>query len=218
MNAFPLFSLFAFVLMLVLLPIFFGELMATSLGKLHLSPGMALLVMVAIIIGGLINIPVKRVVRQRLVPTHPLAVFGLGGLWPEMRRETRETIIAVNFGGCVILTGLAFYELFHLAAAGAPALSAVLVAGVANIAVRYFVARPVQGVGILMPGLLPAAVAATLALILAPGDAAPVAYVAGVAGPLIGADLSTSRRSSRAPSVWPASAGPELSTASFSRA
>jgi len=69
-----------------------------------------------------------------------------------------------------------------------------------------------------MPGLLPAAVAATLALILAPGDAAPVAYVAGVAGPLIGADLSTSRRSSRAPSVWPASAGPELSTASFSRA
>src|SRR5882724_4926657 len=101
MNAFPLFSLFAFVLMLVLLPIFFGELMATSLGKLHLSPGMALLVMVAIIIGGLINIPVKRVVRQRLVPTHPLAVFGLGGLWPEMRRETRETIIAVNFGGCV---------------------------------------------------------------------------------------------------------------------
>ena len=189
MNAFPLFSLFAFVLMLVLLPLFFGELMATSLGKLHLSPGMALLVMAAIIIGGLINIPVKRVMRQRLVPTHPLAIFGLGGLWPEMRRETRETIIAVNFGGCVIPTGIALYELFHIVDAGVPALSAVLVAGVVNIAVCYFVARPVPGVGILMPGLLPAAVAATLALILAPGDAAPVAYVAGVAGPLIGADL-----------------------------
>jgi hypothetical protein len=51
--------------------------------------------------------------------------------------------------------------------------------------VCYFVARPVQGVGILLPGLVPAA----LALIFAPGDAAPVAYVAGVAGPLIGADL-----------------------------
>jgi uncharacterized membrane protein len=56
----PLFSLFALVLMLVLLPILFGELMAASLGKLHLSPGMALLMMLAIIIGGLVNIPVKR--------------------------------------------------------------------------------------------------------------------------------------------------------------
>ena len=35
----------------------------------------------------------------------------------------------------------------------------------------------------------PAAVAAILALLVAPGDAAPVAYIAGVAGPLIGADL-----------------------------
>ena len=54
MNAFPLFSRFAFVLMLVLLPIFFGELMATSLGKLHLSPEMALLVIIAIIIAILV--------------------------------------------------------------------------------------------------------------------------------------------------------------------
>ena len=47
-----------------------------------------------------------------------------------------------------------------------------------------------QGVGILLPGLVPAAVAAILALIFAPSAAAaPVAYVAGVAGPLIGADL-----------------------------
>jgi hypothetical protein len=55
--------------------------------------------------------------------------------------------------------------------------------------VCYFLARPVQGVGILLPGLVPAAVAAVLALIFAPSGAAPVAYVAGVAGPLIGADL-----------------------------
>ena len=45
------------------------------------------------------------------------------------------------------------------------------------------------GVGILMPGLVPVAVAVILALLFAPGDSAPVANVAGVAGPLIGADL-----------------------------
>jgi uncharacterized membrane protein len=189
MNALSVFSLVAFVLMLVLLPALFGELMATSLGKLHLSPEMALLLMVAIIIGGLVNFPVKRVAHERVVPMHPLAVFGLGGLWPGMRRERRETIIAVNFGGCVVPTGLTLYELLHLEAAGAPTLLALLVAGGVNIAVCYFAARPVPGVGTLLPGLLPAAVAALLALLFAPGEAAPVAYIAGVAGPLIGADL-----------------------------
>jgi len=188
-NASPLLSLFAFLLLLLLLPIVFGELMATSFVKLHLSPEAALLLMMAIILGGLVNIPVKRIAHERVVSLHPLAVFGLGGLWPSMRRERRETIIADNFGGCVIPTGLALYELFQLAAQSAPALLAVLVASIVNIAVCYFLARPVQGVGILLPGLVPAAVAAILALIFAPSEAAPVAYVAGVAGPLIGADL-----------------------------
>src|SRR5438067_4218099 len=160
-------------------------------GLAFTSPEMALLLMMAIIIGGLINIPVKRVVHERVVPTHPLAVFGLGGFWPRMRRESRQTIIAVNRGGCVVPAGLALYELLLIAIADSPTLWAVLVDGVVNIAVCYFLARPVQGVGILLPGLVPAAVAAVaavLALIFAPGDAAAVAYVAGV-GPLIGADL-----------------------------
>ena len=189
MNAFPLLSLFAFLLLLLLLPIVFGELMATSLVKLHLSPEAALLLMMAIIVGGLVNIPVKRIVHERVVPVHPLAVFGLGGMWPGMRRERHDTIIAVNFGGCVIPTGLALYELLQLAVQSPQELSAVLVASIVNIAVCYFLARPVQGVGILLPGLVPAAVASILALIFAPSEAAPVAYVAGVAGPLIGADL-----------------------------
>jgi hypothetical protein len=49
MNGLPLFSLFAFVVMIVLVPILFGERMAASLGKLHLSPEVALLLVVAII-------------------------------------------------------------------------------------------------------------------------------------------------------------------------
>jgi uncharacterized membrane protein len=63
MNGFPLLSLFAFLLLLLLMPIFFGELMATSLVKLHLSPEAALLLMMAMI-AGLVNIPVKRVARE----------------------------------------------------------------------------------------------------------------------------------------------------------
>ncbi len=40
-----------------------------------------------------------------------------------------------------------------------------------------------------MPGLLPPLVAVMSALLLAPDQAPPVAFVAGVLGPLIGADL-----------------------------
>jgi uncharacterized membrane protein len=218
MTVLPLFSLFAFILMLVLLPLAFGELMATSLAKLHLSPEMALLLMMAIIIGGFVNIPVKRITHERVVPMHPLAVIGLGGFWPGMVRERRETIIAVNFGGCVVPTGLAVYELLHLSAAGAPALLALLVTAGVNIVVCYFVARPVQGVGILLPGLVPAAVAALLALIFAPGDAAPVAYVAVLPGRSSALTFCTSGRSSRALSAWLVLAGPERSMVSSSRA
>jgi uncharacterized membrane protein len=60
MRVLPVFSFLAFSLMLVLLPLVFGELMATSLSKLHLSPQVALLLMMAIIIGGFVNMPVKR--------------------------------------------------------------------------------------------------------------------------------------------------------------
>jgi uncharacterized membrane protein len=129
MNAMPLFSVFAFIVMLVLLPILFGELMAASLGKLHLSPGMALLLMVAIVIGGLVNIPVKRIAHERApgpdAPAHRL--WSLGGFWPEMGRERRETVIAVNFGGCIVPTCLAAYQLLFLATAGASTLLALVV-------------------------------------------------------------------------------------------
>src|SRR3981189_1041134 len=133
MSAFPLLSLFAFLLLLLLMPIFFGELMAASLVKLHLSPEAALVLTMAIIVGGLVNIPVKRIARERVIPGPPLAVFRPARVWPEMRYERREAIIAINFGGCVIPTGLALYELLQLSAQGTAALLAVLVAGVVNI-------------------------------------------------------------------------------------
>jgi len=41
----------------------------------------------------------------------------------------------------------------------------------------------------MLPGLVPAIVAALTALLLARGQAPAVAFIAGVAGPLIGADL-----------------------------
>lgn len=178
-----------FFILLVLLPFVFGQLFTAALIKLKLAPSIALLVVIGIFLGSPINIPVKRMSREESVLADPLAVFGLQGWWPSLQRIRRETIIAVNVGGCLIPVSLAIYEAAHLAGAGQHALLGLLLAVVINTGVCYWMAQPVEGVGIAMPGLFPAIVASVSALLLVPDQAPPVAFVAGVLGPLIGADL-----------------------------
>jgi len=182
------FSLLVFVVLLLLLPLAFGELMVEGLAKLHLTASAAVILVIGIFVGGFINIPVKRL-RSQQVSVHPLAVFGLSGVWPQLRRVRQETVIAVNVGGCLIPTALAVYELAHLIASGTQTLFALAIACAINCAACYLMARPVVGVGIMMPGLIPPLISAALAIVLAPDQAAAVAFVAGVAGPLVGADL-----------------------------
>jgi uncharacterized membrane protein len=181
----PLFWIVVAIVLALMLPWMMADVFATALLKLQLRPEAAGLIVAAIFVGSLINIPVKRVARAEPVAYDPLAVFGLRGLWTA---ERQETVVAVNVGGCVIPACLALYEAVRLASQPA-ALVALLVASAANVWVCYKLARPVQGVGITMPAFVPAIVACGLAWLLASSNATPVAFVAGVAGPLIGADL-----------------------------
>jgi uncharacterized membrane protein len=189
MAGFIWLSLFASLLLLVLLPLIFGEVLAASLAKLHLDSSTALLVVIAVIFGGFVNIPVKRIRRDATLPTHPLAAFGIVDFWPQLRRVRTETVLALNLGGCIIPVGLVLYELLYLATIDVRLLWRVVIAAALNAVLCYFLARPVAGLGITLPPLLPALAAAGAALLLAPDEAAPVAFIAGVAGPLIGADL-----------------------------
>jgi uncharacterized membrane protein len=189
MAGFIWLSLFVSLLLLVLLPLVFGEVLAASLAKLHLDPSTALLVVIAVIFGGLINIPVKRIRRAATLPTHPLAAFGIVDVWPQLRRVRADTVLAVNLGGCVIPVGLVLYELLYLATIDVRLLWRVAIAAALNAVLCYVLARPVAGVGIALPALVPAIAAAAAGLLLAPDQAAPVAFIAGVAGPLVGADL-----------------------------
>jgi uncharacterized membrane protein len=184
-----LLPLLLFFVLLAMLPFVFGQLFTSALIKLKLEPTAALLVVIGIFLGSPINIPVKRIPRTESVLADPLAVFGLPGRWPSTVRVRQETIIAVNVGGCLIPVGLAVYETAHLMAAGWQPLSGLLLAIFINLVVCYWTAKPVEGIGIAMPGLLPPLLAALSALLLVPDQAPPVAFVAGVLGPLIGADL-----------------------------
>jgi uncharacterized membrane protein len=156
------------VILAVLLPFLFGELMFASLNKLHLTPTAAFACVVCMFIGSLINIPIKSIVRDRDVIDDPLAVYGLAGFWPRLRRIRRTMVIAVNVGGCLISAGLALYELGYLAVVSPHGITVAAASCAVNVIVCYLVARPIPGVGIAMPGLASPAVAVILALLLAP--------------------------------------------------
>ncbi len=105
-----------------------------------------------------------------------------------------RTIVAVNVGGCLIPAGLAFVEWALVLAAQPEARWALVGAVVTNVVVCYFVAEPVPGVGIAMPAFTSPTVSVLVTWVLfVPQDysmiRAPVAFIAGVSGPLVGADL-----------------------------
>jgi len=178
-----------FLLLLFLLPFWFAQVMGLALAKLRLDPQTALFVIIGIFFGSVINIPVKRLVRHEDVTVHPFPLFGFFERWPQFQRVQRETIVAVNLGGCVIPTLVAIYEIGQLVTDAWTLLFAVVLAVALNTAVCYKLARPVKGMGIAMPAMVPPLVAAMSALVLAPDNAPPLAFVAGVLGPLLGADI-----------------------------
>lgn len=182
-------SLLAAFFLLLLLPLVFAQILVASLGKLHLSGTGALLLVIAVVLGGFVNIPIKRLRNVAGYPVHPLAAYGFRDAWPELRRVRPDTVLAVNLGGCLIPLGLSVYEAGYLLANDPHLLGIVGLVSLVNIVVCYLLARPVPGLGIALPSLVPALVAAGLALLFAPDQAAPTAFIAGVAGPLIGADV-----------------------------
>lgn len=174
--------------LLLLLPLFLADVMLTALVKLGLTPTVSILAAAGIFLGGTINIPIKRVPREETIEVAPFRLFGLGQWVPHTVRRT-YTVIAVNVGGCLIPSAIAVYELIRMSGEG-PALLGVAIGAVAiNTGVCYWLAQPVKGQGIAMPALVPALVAALCAFVFAPEWAPPLAFAAGVLGPLLGADL-----------------------------
>lgn len=67
------------LVLVALLPLLFGQILITALLKLRLDPIVALLLGLGLILGSVVNIPVKRIARFEPVTVDPLAVFGLWG-------------------------------------------------------------------------------------------------------------------------------------------
>jgi uncharacterized membrane protein len=108
-----------------------------------------------------------------------LALFGLVIGMAAMRLLRYASIGGALIPIAVSLYLLAKHRLWLLSALGVAIVAAVC----------HLVARPVPGLGIAEPVLVPAAATAFVALLLSRRQAAPLAYICGSLGTLIGADL-----------------------------
>jgi len=170
--------IFLILLLPFLVSIFFFQVATLSFTKLGLSPQGAVLLFSLSLIGGIINIPISR--RRYIIEEGRPFFFPFLFFYPP---RVRDQVIAINLGGAVIPV------VFSLYLAGRAPLLPTLIATAIVTVIAKALARPMPGVGITLPAFIPPLVAAAMALFLTKDNAAPVAYVAGVLGTLIGADL-----------------------------
>ena len=173
----------------LLLPFLLANAFLTALAKLGLGPLTSLLAVLGIFLGSALNIPVAKIERTEMVEYLPNRLLGLNRLLARPVQRRAYTTIAVNVGGCLVPTALAGYQGARLAMEAPSVLPAAGLAVFINIGLCYYMASPVPEVGITMPAFVPAGAAALCGLLLAPEWAPPVAFAAGVLGPVVGADL-----------------------------
>ena len=134
-------------------------------------------------LGSYINIPIVQLPPERLLTHRVIDFFGMQYVIPEMT-ERPGTVVAINLGGAVIPVILSVYLIVR----NKIYLASVLAVGIVTAAV-HIMAHPVPGVGIAEPMFIPPLVTAVVALSVSRRHAAPLAYIAGSLGTLIGADL-----------------------------
>ena len=145
--------------------------------------------MLASLIGSYINIPVGQIDSGEPEPPLIVTHFGVRYRVP-VRYGTGTTTVAVNVGGAIVPVLISIYVLSRWPTLLVPSL--IGVAFVALIVNRF--ARPVRGLGIATPMLVPPIIAAICGWALGGSHADIVAYVSCVIGTLVGADLVNLRK------------------------
>jgi len=172
--------IFLFLLFIITLPFLlilgFFHIVSLSFERLGLSPEAAVAVLFLMLVGSLVNIPLG---RRRLGEVEQPALFGLFQRKPRLVAQG----LSINVGGAIIPIALAIYFLSFVP------LQPTLIVTFLMVIISYRLARFVPGKGVAIPALYPAILSAIFAFVAAPDFAAPIAFVAGVFGVLLGADL-----------------------------
>jgi uncharacterized membrane protein len=184
------FLIVAAAVFLLLLLLLFGliqvGLITVAFSKLGLTLGQAFVVLLATLLGSSLNLPLysRTVHLARIQP--PREIFWRHyRFFPRIIEGEGRQSICVNVGGCVIPVLLSAYFLFQTG------LTAGLLICLAVVSLATFkLAKPIPGLGIGIPFLVPPLITVLAVWIFARPEHAPhVAYIAGSIGTLIGADV-----------------------------
>jgi uncharacterized membrane protein len=151
--------------------------------RLGIGPGAALLLLFGSLIGSYFNIPIAVLPGAPVRSGEIVDFFGMQYVVP-LVSSWPGTVLAVNVGGAVIPALMSTYlviryQLWLKAAIATAAIALVI----------HAMATPVPGIGIAVPVFAPVVTTAILAFILSREYAAPLAYIGGSMGTLVGADL-----------------------------
>ena len=151
--------------------------------RLGVGPGVALVLLFGSLIGSYFNIPITVLHASPVRSGQIVEFFGMRYIVPVVV-SWPGTVLAVNVGGAIIPMLMSTYLIiryqFWLKAALVTAAIAFVI---------HSMATPVPGIGIAVPVFAPVMTTAILAFILSREYAAPLAYIGGSMGTLIGADL-----------------------------
>ncbi|MGO9135484.1 MAG: DUF1614 domain-containing protein [Methylovirgula sp.] len=151
--------------------------------SLGISARAAMLLLLASLIGSYINIPIAELPARQALADQTLTYFGMRYSMPVVV-EWPGTIVAINVGGALIPFCLSIYLL-----AKNDIWIRGIIATACVAAIVHALAYPVHGIGIAVPTFVPPIATAIIAFIISREYAAPIAYVAGSMGTMIGADL-----------------------------
>jgi uncharacterized membrane protein len=184
MHYLPLTPGFFAILVFLFLLVVGLRLVRYAFESLGVGSGTAILLLLGSLVGSVFNIPIAELPPERVMSDQVIDFFGMRYAVPVVSQWS-GTVIAVNVGGAVIPTLMSLYLLAKLNLWSKGLIAVAVVA-----LVIHWLANPVPGLGIAVPIFMPAIVTAIVALVLSREYAAPLAYIGGGLGTLIGADIT----------------------------
>ncbi len=186
MHYFPLawpFILALFALLLLVVALVEIGILKYAYERIGIPSRYVLAILLLSLLGSAVNIPVAQFPPETVSSGGVVNYYGMQYVVP-ITHQWPGTILAVNVGGALIPVLLSLYLVVknRLFVRGLFAVGLVAV-------VTHWLATPVRGVGVSLPIFVPPVVAALAGLVFSWKNPAPMAYVGGCLGTLIGTDL-----------------------------
>ncbi|VVB88081.1 Uncharacterised protein [uncultured archaeon] len=177
-----------FFLLVVLFILISINLFGMAFRKLGFPPEYSIYFLFFSLLGGYVNIPVKKVISRVPVISGQKIDYLFFSYTSSPKEIKDNTIIAINLGGAVIPVIMSVF--LSIKVSLVDALIGILVMTI----LIHKMARPKKGSGIAIHALLPPILATAMALIISPQNAPVIAYVSGTLGCLIGIDILNLKR------------------------